>query len=101
MIFDYVDSSLSSLSKSIKILNFSPQFIVRFDRISKYLSKFSYFCGFDPYSPLYLIHDYLIKFVSLEIFFRPISVQLTIESIRSVNDHHFKFYESIGADLNS
>ena len=42
VIFDSVDSSLSSLSKSIKIPNFSPQFIVQFDWISKDLSKFPY-----------------------------------------------------------
>ena len=41
LIFDYIDSSLSFLSKSIKILNFSPQFIVRFDQISKNTSKLS------------------------------------------------------------
>ena len=43
VIFYSVDSSLNSLSKSINFPNFSPQFIVRFDQISKDLSKFPYF----------------------------------------------------------
>ena len=43
VIFYLMDLSLSSLSKSIKIPNSSPQFIILFDRISKVLSKFPYF----------------------------------------------------------
>ena len=43
VIFYSLNSSLSSLSKSIKIPNFSPQFIIRFDQISRDLSKFPYF----------------------------------------------------------
>ena len=39
VIFYSVDSSLSSLSKSIKIPNFSPHFIIQFDQISKNTSK--------------------------------------------------------------
>ena len=43
VIFDSVDLSLSSLSKSNNFPNFSTQFIVRFDQISKYLFKIPYF----------------------------------------------------------
>ena len=43
VIFYSLDSSLSSLSKYIKPLNFSPQFIVLFNQILNELSKFSYF----------------------------------------------------------
>ena len=39
MIFDSMDSILSYLSKSIKIPNFSPHFIVQFDQILKNTSK--------------------------------------------------------------
>ena len=51
VIFDFIYSFLSSLSKSIKIV--ISQFIIRFDRISKDLSKFSYFSV-----ELTLIHYY-------------------------------------------
>ena len=53
VIFDFMDFSLSFLSKYIKIPNFSPQFIIRFDRISKDLSKFPYF-----FMDSTLIHHY-------------------------------------------
>ena len=53
MTFDFVDSSSSLLSKSIKNPNFSPLFIIRFDLFSKDISKFPYF-SFD----LTLIHHY-------------------------------------------
>ena len=43
VIFYSVDLSLSSLSKSINFPSLSPQFIIRFDRISKDLSKIPYF----------------------------------------------------------
>ena len=43
VIFYSVDSSLSSLSKNTNFPNFSLQFIVLFDQISKDLSKFPYF----------------------------------------------------------
>ena len=39
VIFDFVDSSLSSHSKYVKIPNFSPEFIVGFGQISKDLSN--------------------------------------------------------------
>ena len=39
VIFDSVDLSMSSLFKSMKTPNISPQFIVQFDRISKNTSK--------------------------------------------------------------
>ena len=57
-IFDFVDLSLSSLSKSLNFLDFSPQFIVRFDQILKDLSKFPYFSVDST-----LIHHYTIQFV--------------------------------------
>ena len=57
-IFDFVDLSLSYLYKSLNFLDFSPQFIVRFDQISKDLSKFPYFSV-----DLTLIHYYTIQFV--------------------------------------
>ena len=67
-----MESSLSSLSKSFKIPNFSPQLCLPiWSNTKEYLKNTLILCGFDPYSPLcYLIHDYFIKLVSLIFFMR-------------------------------
>ena len=66
-----MDSSLSSFSKFIKIPNFLPQFIVRFDQIfNEFLKNTLILRGFNHYPPLYsLICDYFSKLVSLVIIF--------------------------------
>ena len=71
-----MDSSSSLLSENIKIPNFYLHFIsIMFDLIEfQNVSRNLILSGFDPYSPLYyLIHDYLIKLVSL-IFFELLTV---------------------------
>ena len=58
MIFDSVDLSLSSLSKSIIFPNFLLKFIIRFDQIPKDLSKIPYFSVDST-----LIYQYTIQFM--------------------------------------
>ena len=58
VIFDSMDSSLSSLFKSITFPNFLPQLIIRFDQILKDISKFPYFS-----MDLTFIHHYAMQFV--------------------------------------
>ena len=59
VIFDFVDTSLSYLSKSTIFPNFSPQFIVQFDQFLKDLSKIPYFPVDSTliyhYTPLFVI----------------------------------------------
>ena len=91
MIFYSIASFWSSLSKSTRIPNFSPLFIVRFDQISKIPTKIPLFIYvFDPYSPLYsLICDYIFKLVSLELFLTRVSVYSMIVRKHLKNYHGF------------
>ena len=88
LIFDYVDSILSYLSKNIKIHNLSPQFIIRFDQISKkFFENTLILCGFDPYLSLYyLICDYFSKLMSLVIIFY-VSLQVFNDLAVSLSQH--------------
>ena len=53
VIFNFVDSSWSLLSKNTSFPNFSLQFIVLFDQISIHIKNTLIIRVFDPYSTLY------------------------------------------------
>ena len=85
MIFYSVDSPSSLLSKFINFPNISPLFVIRFDQISKKISKIPYLCGFNPYPPLcYLIQNDFIKLVILVFILMLIHVYSTTSRIHSV-----------------
>ena len=69
VIFDFVDFSMSIFSKITKIYNFSPQLLVQFlSNLKNTLENILILRGYDFYSLLYyLIRDYNLKLVSLEI----------------------------------